>query len=164
MVSPGYQAMGRHKHRRDQTGSSRGGTDDMTDYLPDINSFYAPRRHRVHRRSQPVTQEEYQRAGGNPGMWGNAGVQPPAAAYNQFASPGGPLYGHENERAIPVVQVPMPAQVSHSQRGIEEVRSNPEQSEVSSSSQGGASGHRRASVRRHHSKSSTSHGGRSGPR
>jgi hypothetical protein len=162
VISPGYQAMGRQKHRRDRTEYGRE-TDDATDYLPGLNGFYAPRKHRGHRRSQPVTRDEYQKAA----HWRNVAAQQPAAPYAQFAKPG-PVYfspGQGNEGAVPVVQVPMPAQVPQPQRGVEEVMSSTEHSEVSSSSQGRPPGHRQSSVRRHHSRTSSSHeGGGSGRR
>jgi hypothetical protein len=63
------------------------------------------------------------------------------------------------------VQVPMPAQTPQPQRGIEEVMSSAEQSEISSSSsQGRPPTHLQSSVRRYHSRTSSSHGGVSGRR
>jgi hypothetical protein len=159
VISPGYQAMGRRKHRHDRTEYSRG-TDDATDYPASLNGFHAPRKHRDHRRSQPITHNEYQKAA----HWRDVAAQQPAAAYAQFANPG-PVYfppGQGNEQAVPIMQVPVPAQVPQRQRGIEEVTSATEPSEVSSSSQGQSSAHRQSSVRRHHSRTSSSHGGRSG--
>ena len=57
-----FDGFARHKHRRDRTVSSRGTTDDMTGYL------YTSRKHRGHRRPQPITNQEF------------AGVQRPAMA------------------------------------------------------------------------------------
>lgn len=166
VISPGYQAMGRRKHRRDRTEGSNGGTDDM-DSCSDLMGFYAPRKHRRNRRSQPVTCEKYQRAGGNPGLWGSAGAQAQPAAYGQFANPTRHMLfqpGQVNEHGVPGVQIPTPAQGSQPRRGIEKVMSSTEQSEVSSSSHGGPLGHHHSSVRQSHSRTSSSHRGRSGRR
>jgi hypothetical protein len=161
MISPGYQPIGRRKHHRDRKEYSRGLADDGTSYVAGLNGFYAPRKHRVHRRSQPVAHGENQRAG----LWGNPGAQP--AAFAQFPGPGRVYFppGQGNDQAVPVVQVPMPAQTPQPQRGIEEVMSSAEQSEISSSSsQGRPPTHRQPSVRHYHSRTSSSHGGVSGRR
>jgi len=160
MISPGYQPIGRRKHRRDRTEYSRGLAEDGTSYVAGLNGFYAPRKHRVRRRSQPAAHGENQRAE----HWGNPGAQPSGAAFARFPSTGRVYFppGQGNDQAVPVVQIPMPAQTPQPQRGIEEVMSSVEQSEISSSSsQGRPPAHRQPSVRRYHSRTSSSHGGAS---
>lgn len=146
---------GRHKHRPDRILYSRGATDDMTNYL------YNSRKHRGHRRSHPVTNQEF--AGvQRPAMaaqWGNAGSP---AAYAQFANGGAPVYfraGQGVGTAVPVV--PMPAPAPQPQRGVDDL-SGTERSDVSSRS--GSQVPRRSSVRRNQSRTSSSQGTRSGRR
>ncbi|KAE9367728.1 hypothetical protein N431DRAFT_471135 [Stipitochalara longipes BDJ] len=149
VISQGYRAMGRHKHRRDRMGSSKGGTDEMTDYIPSLKGFYASKRHRGHRRSQPVTCQDFerlQRTRINP-AWENAGVQQPRDAYAQFANTGAPTCfpsASGNAQAVPVMQIPLPTQGVQQQRGFEEVMSATEQSEVSSNSHDRPSEHRQS--------------------
>jgi hypothetical protein len=151
VISPGY---GKHKHRRDRTVYSRGATDDMTDYL------YTSRKHRGHRRSQPVTSQEF--AGvQRPAMaaqWGNAGSP---AAYAHLVNGGAPLYfqaGQGGGQAVPVVPMPAPAP----QPREVDILSGTEQSDVSSRSDSKVP--RRSSVRRNQSRTSSSQGTRSGRR
>jgi hypothetical protein len=150
---------GKHRHRSGRTEYSRGTSDDMTDYL------FPHQKHRSQRRSQPVTLQEFEGLQ-RPAMaarWANAGVQPPPAAYAQFANPGGPVYfqpGQGTGQAVPVGQVPMPASASQPRRGTDDFTSATEQSEVSS--RGESQVPRRTSVRRNQSRTSSSQGGRSG--
>jgi hypothetical protein len=144
----------RHKRRRDRTVYSRGVTNDMTDYL------YTSRKHRGHRRPQPVTNQEF--AGvQRPAMaaqWGNAGSP---AAYAQFANGGVPVYFQAGQGGGPAVPVPMPAPAPQPQRGIDSL-SGTEQSDVTSRS--GCQLPRHSSVRRNHSRTSSSQGTRPGRR
>jgi len=138
--------MGRHKHRRDRTGSKKGETDEITDYLPGLKGYSVPKKHCGHRRSQSVTYDDFERlrrARATP-AWENTGVQQPRTAYAQFA-PEAPTYfqsGHGNVQAVPAMQVPMPTQATQQQRRFEEVMSTTEPLEVSSSSQGRPPEHR----------------------
>jgi hypothetical protein len=164
-ITPGFQSMGRYKRRHDQTEDSRGEADNITDYLSRGDRFEIPRKHRSHRRSHPVTSAEYDgvnRAGMNPAHWGNAGVQPSPTAYSEFPNPRAPVHfppGQGNAHAVHVMQVPS----AHPHRGRDE-ESPGEPSEVSSGSQEEVqeAGHRHPSVRRHHSKASSSARGRLG--
>jgi hypothetical protein len=160
VISSGYH--GRHEHRRDRTAYSRGATDDMTEYP------YEPRKHRSNRRSHPVRNEDFagiQGVGCSPGQWGAAGVQLPPGAYTRYA--GAPLFcqtGPGNETGVPAVQAPTPPQAPVPQGGLDGGFQGVvnELSESSSSSHTETPGRRHSSVRRHHSRTSSSHGGRSG--
>ena len=161
--------MGRHKHLLDRTEYSRGGTEHMTD------CSYTPRKHRTHRKSQPVTYQEFeglQKEEISPAaQWGIPGAQPhPVTAYTQFANPGAPVYfqPHQgNEQPVPIVQIPVnAAPVPPHPMRREEATSVAETSEVSSSTQEvpREPGHRHSSVRRRHSRTSSSQRRRSGQR
>jgi len=152
--SPGYQAMGRQKDRRARTESSKVDTDEMTDYLPGLKGYPASRKYRRHRRSQPVTREDFerlQRRRTNPkGQRGRTG-------YAQFANAGAPMYfqsGNGNVQDVPVMQVPMPTRARQQQGEVEEVMT-----EVSSNPEMHPQ-HRQSPARRQHSRSSSSNGGR----
>jgi hypothetical protein len=151
VISPGY---GRHKHHRDRSVYSRGASDDMTD------CFYTSRNHRSHRRSQPITNQEFTGAQ-RPAMaaqWGNAGSP---VAYAQFPNGGAPVYfqaGQEGGSAVPIV--PMSAPAPQPRRGMDDILSGTEQSEVSSRSESQVP--RRSSARSNQSRTSSSQGGRSG--
>jgi len=170
-ITPGYQSMGRHNHRYGRTEYSKGGTDDLTDYLTRLDRPSLPRKDgRNHRISHPVTNEEYEglnRAEITPAQWGNLGIQPDPTQYAQFPNPGAPVYfsaGQVNGQAVPVVPGPInPAPAPPQQRGRDE-ESAGGPSEISSSSQEEfqGSGRRHSSVRRHHSKTSSSARGRPG--
>ncbi len=162
--------MARHKHRHDRTAYSRGGTDDMTDYLTRHDGLNIPRKHgRSYRRSQPVTSEEFDgisRAEINPAQWGNSGMQPQSAAYTHFPNLGASVYfpqGQGNRQAVPMVQGPINGPAPQQQRR-RDGESAGEPSEVSSSSQEEirGSGHRQSSVQRYDSKASSSARGRPG--
>jgi len=165
-ISPGFQSMGTHKRHHDQTEYGRGGADNITDYLSGGDRFETPRKHRSHRRSHPVTNAEYDgvnRAGMNPAHWGNAGVQPPPVAYAQFSTPGAPVYFQSGGQPAPVVQMPTNSEPAQPHR-VRDGESAGDPSDVSSSSREEVRrfSHRHPSVRRHHSKTSSSARGRSG--
>jgi hypothetical protein len=159
--------MGRHKRENGRTEYSRGGGDDMTDHFSRVGCSDIPRKHRSHRRSHPVTSYEYDginRAGLNPAHLGDAGIQQSPAAYAQFSNPAAPVYfspGQENGQNVPVIPLNSGQREPH--RGRDEVSAG-EQSEVGSSSQEGMRGsvQRGPSIRRHHSKASSTTRGRLG--
>jgi hypothetical protein len=146
---------GRHRYRSGRTEYSRGTADDMTDDL------FPHHKHRSHRRSQPVTNQEF---GGLQrhavaAQSANAGVQPPPAAYAQFANAEAPVYfqaGQGAGQAVPVDQVPIPAPAPQPRRGTDDSISGSEQSVMSSR----IDCPRRTSVRRNQSRISSSLGGR----